>query len=506
MPCLVLDALCNYDWSTAIHTYLVKSLNRCNKKILTGEIDDSLSISGAVAVLQVFPRILRFRSLDYGTIEIEVLFQKGEVQFDWYLSSSDHQNPIIHAALNMDAVGTSDEAPQKGDGSYESALASRVEKIKRNNQRMRNLKDEIASLRKELSHQRKMRKFEQYPSVHVVGEGNEEAAAGDAHEAAAHVEATAEQGAHEEALPEEGAHETPIYEPVADEEVGDEESVEQPRTFIDIGDDEEDEVNVDVQPMVVESLYTFVGDPRETIDVFMLYFLATRKGIVQSYVCEIMGQLLTTKDCNSLGHRECVDNMVIIFAATMYIYFEKRSTGSIKRIIFSPMFAGCLLIKYVVLFKTHFLNDNKKRIAKRHVWQLSDYQAYFRNYLVRVEDLLNADWVFISVVSSGHWWCYALKFCTMQFFVIDSLDKGIRGRSGIDRNIICFRAKNIQHFWGLLTNTLEDSKIALNVQEAKILVQPNTFNGGVIMMKVFEIWDGEDKYDGKSMPNYTTVL
>ncbi|WVZ04107.1 hypothetical protein V8G54_024913 [Vigna mungo] len=203
-----------------------------------------------------------------------------------------------------------------------------------------------------------------------------------------------------------------------------------------------------------------------------------------------MGQLLTTKDCNSLGHRECVDNMVIIFAATMFMYFEKRSTGSIKRIIFSPMFA------------THFLEDNKKRIAKRHVWQLSDYQAYFRNDLVRVEDLLNADWVFIPVVSNGHWWCYALKVCTMEFFVIDSLAKGIRGHSGIDRSI----AKNIQQFWGFLKTTLEDSKIGLYFQEAKIPVQPNTFDCGVIMMKVFEIWDGEDKYDGKSMPNYTTVL
>ncbi|WVZ04110.1 hypothetical protein V8G54_024916 [Vigna mungo] len=268
-----------------------------NEDVDVDVIEDSLSISGAAAVLQlwvyerlslhgnisrkVFPRILRFRSLDYGTAEIEVLFQKGEVQFDWYLSSSDHQNPIICAALYMGAVGTIDEAPQKGDGSYESALASRVEKIKRNNQRMRNLKDEIAALRKELSHQRKMRKFEQYPSVHVVGQGNEEATAGAAHEATAHVEAAAEQGAHEEALPEGSGHATPFYDKDADEEVGDEESAEQPRTFIDIGEDEEAEVNVAVEPMVVEPLYTFVGDPRETVDVFMLYFLATRKGIVQ---------------------------------------------------------------------------------------------------------------------------------------------------------------------------------------------------------------------------------
>ncbi|WVZ10251.1 hypothetical protein V8G54_014781 [Vigna mungo] len=465
-----------------------------NEDVDVDVIEDSLSISGAAAVLQlwmyerlslhgnnslkVFPRIVRFCSLDYGTPEIEVLFQKGEVEFDWYLSSSDHQNPIIRAALYMGDVGTNDEAPQKGDGSYESALASRVEKIKRNIQRMRNLKDEIGALRKELSHPRNMRKFEQYPSVDVAGQGNEEAATGAAHEAAAHVEAAAEQGS---------GHATPFNDRDADDEVGDEESVEQPRTFIDIADDEEAEVN-GVEPMVVEPLYTFVGDPRETVDVFTLYYLATRKGIVQSYVCEIMGQLLTTKDCNSLGYRECVDNMVIIFAATMFMYFEKRSTGSIKRIIFSPMFA------------THLLEDNKKRIAKRHVWQLSDYQAYFHNDLVRVEELLNADWVFIPVVSSGHWWCYALKVCSIEFFVIDSLAKGIRGRSGIDRSI----GKNIEQLWGLLKTTLEGFKIGLKCKVAKIPVQPNTFDCGVIMMKVFEIWDGEDNYDGKNMPNYTT--
>ncbi|WVZ03027.1 hypothetical protein V8G54_023833 [Vigna mungo] len=202
-----------------------------------------------------------------------------------------------------------------------------------------------------------------------------------------------------------------------------------------------------------------------------------------------MGQLLSTKDCSSLGPQECVDNMVLIFAATMFMYFEKRSTGFIKRMIFSPMFA------------THLLNDNKKRIAKRQVWQVTDYQPYFRNNLLRVEELLFVDWVFIPVVSNGHWWCYALKVCTQQCFVIDSLEKGIRGRAGIDKN----NAKNIQRFWGLLTNTFEDSKIAFNVQQAKIPVQPNIYDCGVIMMKVFEMWNGEDKYDGKSMLDYSNV-
>ncbi|WVZ13518.1 hypothetical protein V8G54_011084 [Vigna mungo] len=109
--------------------------------------------------------------------------------------------------------------------------------------------------------------------------------------------------------------------------------------------------------------------------------------------------------------------------------------------------------------------------------------------------------VFILVVSSEHWWCYALKVCTFHLFVINSLEKGIKGRCRIDRTI----AQNIQRLWGLLTNPLEDSKCPLLVEQAKIPVQPNTYDCGVIMMKAIEIWDGEDKFDGKSMPDYTNV-
>ncbi|KAG2394332.1 Isoleucine N-monooxygenase [Vigna angularis] len=107
--------------------------------------------------------------------------------------------------------------------------------------------------------------------------------------------------------------------------------------------------------------------------------------------------------------------------------------------------------------------------------------------------------VFIPIVSDGHWWCYALKVCTFQFYVIDTLANGIKGRCQIDRSI----AENIQRFWGLLTDKLEVSKCPLLVEKANILVQPNTYDCGVIMMKAIEIWDGEEKYDGKSMPDYT---
>ncbi|WVZ00245.1 hypothetical protein V8G54_026314 [Vigna mungo] len=675
IPCLVLDdldSLWNYDWSTAIHTYLVQSLHRCNKKILTGAIEDSLSISGAVVALQlwlyerlslhgdssfkVFPRLLRFRSIHFETDEIEVLLKKGEsCVLNMVINCDLHRynlnaNPIIRSALNLDHVGRSEEAAEKMDDSFDSAFAGRVEKMRRNNLRIISLKDEIDGLMRQISDARK--------TVIVDGEGTEECAghaaekgghdggAGEADEEAANdeaavdgseeaggeegghqepaaeegepeegeteqslleevtpqeapidkagteeateqggasVEAEPEVGPHDEAAPEEGADEVaglgkvedevgapkkggpeegateqslleevaPQEAPIvkagteeaieqggacveaepevgphdeaapgkvedevgapekggheqradeegrdiegANEEVGDEEPQQQPPPFIDMGDDDDDEVKSLGEPMEVEPLDTFVGDPRESVDLFHLHYLLTRKGIVHRYACEINGQLLTTKDCNSLGPRECVDNMVIIFATTVFMYFEKRSTGLIKRIIFSPMFA------VIAVSATHFLEDNKKRIVNRHVWQVDDYQAYFHNDLVRVEDLLSADWVFIPVFSGGHWWCYALQVCSMKFFVIDSLEKGIRGRVGIDRSI----AKNIKHLWSQLSNTLEDSKIDFNVIVAKIPVQPNTYDCGAIMMKVFEIWDGDDKYDGKSMPNYT---
>ncbi|WVZ23724.1 hypothetical protein V8G54_002268 [Vigna mungo] len=458
MPCVVLDdldSLYNYDWSGATHTYLVHSLNRCNKKLLTGKIVDSISISGSVVVLQlwvyeclglhshssckVFPRLKRFRPLNYGIEAIDLLFRKGKVHFDWYLRSVDRQNPIIRAAFNMDVVARTEEAPEKGENSCESARAARLEKVRKNNQKIKSLKDEIVAIRKALSERRKTGNFHQNISVDeagvdVEGEGNEggvqEAAVDEtvADEAAAYEgvvdEATFDETAgdeddvHEEetaaapvdeavvaATPvdEAAADEQPVHQAVANEQAVDEAIADEdvlnevpprdPLAFVDIsGDDEDDDLIPHVQPLLVEPLTTILGDLTTTVDLDKLY---------------------------------------------------------------------------------HFMTQ--KDIAVRHVWQLIDYQPYFRHDLVRVEDLLFADWVFIPVVSNNHWWCYALKVCTMQFFVIDSLDKGIRGRGGIDRSI----AKNIQQFWGLLTNTYEDSKIAFNVEQAKIPVQPNTGKDGI---------------------------
>ncbi|KOM25898.1 hypothetical protein LR48_Vigan205s003500 [Vigna angularis] len=129
MPCLVLDdldSLSSYDWSSAVHKYLVDSLNRCNKKLLSGWIADSLSISGNAVVLQV--------------------------QFDWYLSENDCLNPIIRRAFNLDEglrrEGSKREEKPAENEYDENWLLATLEKLRTNNARIRKVRDEIAAVRK----------------------------------------------------------------------------------------------------------------------------------------------------------------------------------------------------------------------------------------------------------------------------------------------------------------------------------------------------------------------
>ncbi|WVY96438.1 hypothetical protein V8G54_028589 [Vigna mungo] len=602
--CHDLSNLSSYDWSSAVHSYIVNSLNRCNKRILTGNIKESLSISGSAVVLQlwayerlglyahtsdkVFPRILRFHSVNYDAEEIDALLQRGEVHFDWYLSSEDRVNPIIRATFNLDGVGRADGSRRggeqlQGEGEGSSELPA-VDKIRRNTERIRSVRNEIAAVRKELSDLRKLRKFGYVDNLVVEGErkedcGGEEVPAeapveaagptnetaeekapasegpgneGAANEAAADEglgnEAPRDEGVGNEAAADEGfvndtaaiegcANEGPTIKAAADEAYADEvngavapvdeecagefseeaahkeggdeacethekgafdahdegaahadeeASAKASCPFIKIGDDDD---GGHVEPKLVVPLRSYNGDPKTRVNLDILYNTVTRVDIGRRYVSEIMAQLLTTAECHSLGRRECVDNMTVMFAATVFMYFEKRSSRVIKRMVFSPNFAS------------HVLIDYKRKPCNQHVWQLHDYQAYFQSELVKVEDLLSADWVFIPVVSSEHWWCYALKVGTFELFVIDSLEKGIKGRCWIDRTI----AQKMQRLWALLTNSAEDSKCPLVVQKAKIPVQPNTYDCGVIMLKAIQIWDGEEKFDGKSMPDYTNL-
>ncbi|XP_014493430.1 uncharacterized protein LOC106755733 isoform X2 [Vigna radiata var. radiata] len=96
--------------------------------------------------------------------------------------------------MNMDGVAriggcSREEASGKVDESCPSAVAAAVEKIRRNNHKIRSLRDEIAAVRQKLSDLRNTRKYKRYRSGHeagvaVEGEGNE-FATGDAHEQAA---------------------------------------------------------------------------------------------------------------------------------------------------------------------------------------------------------------------------------------------------------------------------------------------------------------------------------
>ncbi|XP_052730999.1 uncharacterized protein LOC128195937 [Vigna angularis] len=129
-------------------------------------------------------------------------------------------------------------------------------------------------------------------------------------------------------------------------------------------------------------------------------------------------------------------------------------------------------------------HEYKRRAANQHVWQLKDYETYFPTDLIELPDVLSTDLVFIPFLSDNHWWCYAFKVCTFEFFVIDSLGSGIKGRARIDKSM----AQNMQCFLGLLTNKLEDSKCPLIVKQTNIPVQPNLYDCGVMMLKAIELW------------------
>lgn len=217
----------------------------------------------------------------------------------------------------MDGVARSggcnreEEAPEKGEESCPSEVVAAVEKITRSNHKIRSLRDEIVVVRKELSDLRASQNVEQYPCGHEVVvavevEGNE-FARGDAHEEVAVEErgvdvegegngfATCD--AHEEVAVDEPSvdvegegnefgrgdrdEEATVHQPT--DEPTEEQGVplQHPPGFIDIADDDADEVNSHVEPMFVEPLTTFVGDLRTTVDVDRLYYIVTRKDIVR---------------------------------------------------------------------------------------------------------------------------------------------------------------------------------------------------------------------------------
>ncbi|XP_022640754.1 uncharacterized protein LOC111242333 [Vigna radiata var. radiata] len=108
------------------------------------------------------------------------------------------------------------------------------------------------------------------------------------------------------------------------------------------------------------------------------------------------------------------------------------------------------------------------------------------------------DFLFIPFIYDNHWWCYAVKIRTLEIYAIDSMGKGVRDRKRIDK----FVGENMAKFFCMLYNRPEWSIGLLSIQQSNIPSQPNLYDCGVIMLKAIKIWDGEDKYNGKSMPKY----
>ncbi|WVZ25690.1 hypothetical protein V8G54_004234 [Vigna mungo] len=177
---------------------------------------------------KVFPRILRFHSLNYDIEEIGVLLKRGEVHFDWYLSSEDRLNPIIRGAFNLDGVGRAEGSRCEGEavekeGDESSQLAA-VDKIRRNNQRIRSVRNEIAVARKELSDLRNLRNFGYVDNEGVEGEGKEDCAG---EEVLGEAPNEAASPSNEAAADEVGAEEGAANQGPADEAVADEGPVNQ---------------------------------------------------------------------------------------------------------------------------------------------------------------------------------------------------------------------------------------------------------------------------------------
>ncbi|KAG2397245.1 uncharacterized protein HKW66_Vig0145190 [Vigna angularis] len=142
-------------------------------------------------------------------------------------------------------------------------------------------------------------------------------------------------------------------------------------------------------------------------------------------VSEISGQTFGTQECYSFGPRMQVGNMGILFATSVFMFFERRSTGVVKRICFSPLYA------------THVLIESRKRKSNRKVWTLNDYSHYFQSNIIGFDDIVNAEFLFVPIIHDGHWWCYAVKIPSLEMFALDSFGHKRKERQKIDNVIVC---------------------------------------------------------------------
>ncbi|XP_047161437.1 uncharacterized protein LOC124831486 [Vigna umbellata] len=161
----------------------------------------------------------------------------------------------------------------------------------------------------------------------------------------------------------------------------------------------------------------------------------------------------------------------ILFATSVFMFFERRSTGVVKRICFSPLYA------------TNVLIDSRKRKSNRKVWSLNDYSNYFQSNIIRFDDIVNAEFVSaitFDIMNLNSLWMIPL----LEMFTLDSFGHKRKERQKID-NVI---AQNLAMLFGHLLNSSEHNKPSLDVQHLQTPIQPNKFDCGVIVLKIMELW------------------
>ncbi|XP_017405730.1 uncharacterized protein LOC108319195 isoform X4 [Vigna angularis] len=382
---------------------------------------ERLSLHGH-ASHRFFPHIMRWFPYKSRTEKIEHIFKTGDLNLEWYVRKEDRHRPEIRAAFHMDDGGMSegslvegskvekDDDESSDDDTWEVGAE---ERLRKNNEDLITLNAKIGVLTREL--------FENFQTPIFT----EEDACGTDEEVAGGVDEAPAVGGDEE--PEVGrdcgfeqqgdgnAVDDPLgaYTEVRGEDktAYEDEIVSRSHdkiVCIEIHDDG-DEDEQEAVPLVIPPLHSFVGDPSSTVDVDQLYrVVSVREITVYRVVCEIIGQTLSTTSFYTLAPIKYVDNMVVLFACTMFMYFEKRLCGVVKRIHFSPLYSN------------------------RHVWTLHNYNSYLRCDHFGLGDIATADFLFMQFLHDDHWWCYSVKLSSLQIFVIDSLGKGIRDQKRID--------------------------------------------------------------------------
>ncbi|XP_022634655.1 uncharacterized protein LOC106769352 [Vigna radiata var. radiata] len=149
--------------------------------------------------------------------------------------------------------------------------------------------------------------------------------------------------------------------------------------------------------MAIVPLRAVRGDPRPNVNADQLYIAVGVRDRAHRIVCEIIGQTLSTTSIHTLAPYKYIDNMLVLFATTIFMHFEKRRTGVVKRILFSSLYADLIVSDYYRMPKN------------RRVFTDHNYRSCLRVGHFSLADIPTADFVsevFLFLLCL--WWCVTL--------------------------------------------------------------------------------------------------